>query len=178
MHDEPDRTLSEWPGILVWLVVTAGFLMGSVVMINMAFGPLVSSMSARGWEPAEAIVQSSFVDTPHRRQYALKTQYAYQWKGEAYESDQVFFDDMVGVRRSYYHAVNRDLLRHKSTDNPLQIWVNPKEPGQAVIFRDMRWDKFLGNMVFFLIWAVITYVLTRGAIEGLKDLRNRPRAKD
>ena len=130
----------------------------------MALGPVVKSVRSLGWEEAEAQLISSYVDVPARRQYLLKATYTYTWEGEEYTSESVFFDEMVGVRRMYYHGLNRELMTDRERGQPLQIWVNPNAPRQSVLFRLIRWDKFAGNLLFFGIWSMITAALTASAI--------------
>ena len=159
-EDDPKGSFG---GNFVLIVVTIAFVVGAFPMTKMAFGPLVQSALATQWEPAQGIVEGSFVDVPARRQYRIEARYVYDWDGERLTSDVVFFDDMVGVRKDYYQDINRQLLRHKSPKNPMTVWVNPDAPHQSVLFREVRWDKFAGNLLLFTIWAGITAALV-GAV--------------
>lgn len=167
MEPDEDQASDENGSVLgnaVFVMVAIAFLFGAIPMTKMAFGPIVSSIQAQSWEETDATVLSSFVNVPHRRQYRLETQYTYEWEGTVYSGERVFFDEMVGVRKGYYNEVNRELLRHKPDDNPIRIWLDPENPDQSVIYRDVRWDKFFGNMIFFLIWAAITFGLVGGLV--------------
>jgi hypothetical protein len=155
-------------GNAVLIVITVAFVIGALPMTKMAFGPLVQSALATQWEPVPAVIQSSVVAVPDRRQYLIEARYQYEWQGTQYSSDSVFFDEMVGVRKSYYHQISRQLLRHKSPENPITAWVNPNAPEQAVLFRHVRWDKFLGNMILFSIWAGITAVLAGASLAAFR----------
>ena len=170
--DEVDLVVDErrgsFAGNFVLVVVTAGFVAALFPVTKMAFWPLVQSALATQWEAAQGVIESTFVDVPARRQYRIEARYIYDWKGEKLTSDVVFFDDMVGVRRGYYHDINRQLLRHQSPDNPITVWVNPNAPDQAVLFREFRWDKFAGNLVLFGIWAGITAALVGATLATLR----------
>ncbi len=166
MTRDPDDESGSALGNLILVVIMIGFLIGLVPLATMVFGPAIGTLRALNWEPAEAVIASSFVDVPYRRQYRLETRYTYEWDGVIHSSDRVFFDDMVGVRKGYYHRVNRALLRHKIVDNPITVWVNPQSPSQAVIYPQMRWDKFAGNLFMFAIWTAITLALVAAVWNG------------
>ncbi|NNE87502.1 MAG: DUF3592 domain-containing protein [Silicimonas sp.] len=155
-------------GNFVLIVVTLAFVIAAFSITKMTFGPLVRSALATQWQPATGVIETSFVDMPARRQYRIEARYAYDWEGERLTSEQVFFDDTVGLRKTYYHEINRQLLRHKSPENPITVWVNPGAPDQAVLFRAVRWDKFAGNLLLFLIWAGITKGLVGSSIAVLR----------
>lgn len=159
-----DEENVSFAGNAILVVVTVGFLIASFPLAWMALGPVVKSAQALGWKEAEAQLISSYVDVPAPRQYLLKATYAYTWEGEEYTSENVFFDEMVGVRRMYYHGLSRELKINRERGQPLQIWVNPDSPDQSVIFRHVRWDKFAGNFLFFGIWSTIAAVLTASVI--------------
>ena len=120
-------------GNAVYAIVTVAFLLGAFPMTMMTFGPLYKSVTACNWETTEAVVVSSHLSVPHRRQYQIETVYRYNWQGEAFTGERVFFDEMVGLRKAYYHDANRELLRHKNESNPLMIWLDPNAPENAVI---------------------------------------------
>lgn len=163
---EQDGQKGSFIGNLVLVLIAVGFLAGLFPLTKMAFGPLVNSVRAAQWEQADGVVLSSFVDVPHRRQYRIEARFVYTWDGASYTSETVFFDDTVGVRKSYYQDVNRQLLRHKSARNPIDVWVNPDKPAQAVIFRHIRWDKFAGNSFFLAVWGAIAFVLVGSVLSA------------
>lgn len=170
-------TKDEIPGTIIWFIITLAFLAGSLFMVPMAFGPIAKSIEAQSWMQVEGIVLRSAVKQETHRQYIIQAEFTYDWDGESFVSNKVFFDEMVGLRRQYYNDVNRQLLRHKNAENPLKIWVNPTAPKEAVVFRHIRWDKVLGNFLIFSIWLVITALMTLGVLSALKDLWFQNRSK-
>lgn len=146
-------------GNLVVVIITFGFLIGSIQWTQIALRPVVKSIEARGWVETPAVIQSSMLDQPHRRQYQIKARYSYDWDATALNGTAVFFDEFVGVRKSYYAEINRTLLAHRSQENPIAIWVNPDDPTEAVIYRHIRWDKLGGNLILAGVWWIITAVL-------------------
>ncbi|MEJ6404703.1 DUF3592 domain-containing protein [Yoonia sp. 2307UL14-13] len=162
-------------GNFVLVVVTIAFAIGVIPMVKIAFGPVFMTITSSDWRQVDAVVLSSVLDQPDRRQYRVKARYTYDWDGDSYVADRVFFDDMVGVRRTYYANVIRTLLRHSSRDNPIPVWVDPDNPNSAVIYRHIRWDKLAGNMSLFGIWALVTTGLVGACIA---TVRGEPEKND
>lgn len=122
-------------------VMIVGFIIATFVTAGWAFKPVSMSLKAKHWQETPAIITSHYVDA-RENQYSLKANYSYSWEGTEYNSDRVFFNETVGLRKDYYTNIYHQLSKHGSPSNPIMIWVNPKRPHQAVIFKHIRWDKF------------------------------------
>ena len=157
-------------GTLILFIITVGFVIGSFFWGRNAFAPLIKTAIAQSWERADGVVSSSYVDVVDRRQYKIRAEYHYRWNDMDYMSEAVFFDHMSGVRKTYYNNIHRELSRHSTANNPIDIWVNPKRPEQAVIYRHIRWDKFLVNLLFFAIWMFITLGLVGASYAAVRDI--------
>ena len=157
------------PGTLILLVLSIVFVIGSFLWGGNTFMPLVKSFEARSWQAGQAVVQSHMVREVERRQYVVEARYDYSWDGQDFTSERIFFDEMFGVRKRYYQNINRELSDHKDDRNPIRIWINPKQPQEAVIYRHVRWDKFAGNLLLFAIWMLITIGLCTASVLTLRD---------
>ena len=62
-----------------------------------------------------------------------------------------------------------------SRNEPLSVWINPKSPSKAVIYRHIRWDKLGAGILFLSLWALITFILVRSA---LAELNHGPSSED
>lgn len=97
-----------------------------------------------------------------------KARYRYQFNGTTYESDRVcvaHFSDNIG---SYHNDLLGKLKRIKRTGEPILVWVNPQDPFQAVIDRDMRWGLFAFVSGFCSIFIVIGLVVIYAGIRAAK----------
>lgn len=121
----------------------------------MVITPVAQSVQASQWAPAEAVIDSSYVENK-ARQYKIRGSYRYNWQGQDYSSDRFFFDESVGIRKTYYRKLAKQLSKHKSASVPIQVWVNSKHPDQAVIYRYIRWDKLFFNGFFSSIFLIIS----------------------
>lgn len=121
--------------------------------------PMISGWwSAKSWEPVQAelleykLTSSNSDDTTT---YKATARYQYDYLGQRYVGKRVGFaggSDNVG---SYHQDMNRQLGRVRSGSRPLNIWVNPNEPADAVIDRGMRWGLLAFKSLFLFLFGGI-----------------------
>lgn len=133
-----------------------GFIVAAFATSIMALNPIKLSIDARHWQPVSAIITDHYFDA-RENQYAVQANYEYRWNDEPYKASRVFFDETVGLRRSYYVNINRQFSRHMSPSNPITVWVNPEKPTQSVIFKHIRWDKFAFASFFCACFAAFGF---------------------
>jgi len=131
--------------VLGYCFAATFLIIGLYVFIQITAKPVFQSFEARNWQATPIAQMSSYVDN-RDNQPSLKANYSYEWNGQSYKSDRVFFDESVGLRKAYYRRMKRGLS--KKTD----VWVNPKSPEQSVIYRYVRWDKVLVKVLFSSIF--------------------------
>ena len=161
-------------GMIILWIIAAGFCVITPLITYSVLKPVGLTIAAQNWEARPAVILSSHVQN-RNRQYRLRTEYSYVWDNETHVSRRTFFDETLGVRESYYHQLNRQLSRHKSRNEPLSVWINPKSPSKAVIYRHIRWDKLGAGILFLSLWALITFILVRSA---LAELNHGPSSED
>ena len=91
----------------------------------------------RDWQPLQA--QLGSVSGSNNETTA---QYSYEIKGVSYRGDRVYvavFNDNIG---SYHSTMLARLESYQRAGGSVPIWVNPREPSQAVVDREMRWGLF------------------------------------
>ncbi len=142
-------------GILFFGVFAAAgigfFLYGATPMIS-------GWWSAKSWEPAQAELLEYDLKSSHSDDtttYKVTARYRYDYFGQSYVGDRVGFaggSDNIG---SYHHDLNRTLSRVRGGSQALNIWVNPNEPSEAVIDRDMRWGLLAFKSLFLFLFGGI-----------------------
>ncbi|MCP4877130.1 MAG: DUF3592 domain-containing protein [Gammaproteobacteria bacterium] len=170
------RRLLVIPGLLFGLFFAGGgFFMASETSLPM----WQNWQRMQGWQPNDARLLS-FSGAENE----TRVHYRYEYGGASYRSKNtgvVQFKDNIG---SWHRDMQALLGRIKRGDEALRIWVNPFDPAQAVIDRDMRWGLFaLVNgfyAVFILIGLAVIYASIRSANKiparhrpSLWDLRKR-----
>jgi hypothetical protein len=83
--------------------------------------------------------------------------YSYVWQGQKFQSDRLSFSQMKtrewGVDADGWDAKLKGLL--PSPGGSFSVWVNSKQPEQAVMLRDIRWLE-LGAMVAIGLLLVVS----------------------
>jgi hypothetical protein len=83
--------------------------------------------------------------------------YSYAWQGQTYQSDGLSFSQMKtrewGADADGWDAKLRAML--PEAGGQFTVWVNPKQPSQAVMLRDIRWLE-LGAMVAIGLLLVVS----------------------
>eukprot|EP01061_Rhynchopus_euleeides_P045971 TRINITY_DN8528_c0_g1_i1.p1 TRINITY_DN8528_c0_g1~~TRINITY_DN8528_c0_g1_i1.p1 ORF type:complete len:426 (+),score=75.26 TRINITY_DN8528_c0_g1_i1:50-1279(+) len=113
------------------------------------------------WEPVEARLQhcnvtdSKLVKKRRTRSWGVDAIYTYTWQGKDYESSQVwFYGNDIGP--SYSRAVNACLLHENSST----VFVNPENPTDSVMMRELWFRPYSGLLFLQLISFGFAWIFT------------------
>ena len=91
-----------------------------------------------------------------------EARYRYRRNGVTYQGDRVYVASLNDNIGSYHPDLLARLKSQQRTGEPVDVWVNPIDPQQAVIDRDMRWGLFALMTgfcsIFIFIGLLISYV--------------------
>jgi len=137
-----------------FILFGAAFFLPGLYVFTMPASDLAYSARAQMWQAAQAQIIS--VELTHegseRRTYEAKGEYSYEWEGQSYTSKKIMFNKNPDSQRKYQGKVVRKLEYAHSKGRPVDIWVNPRKPSEAVIYRGVRWGKVLLMFLFSLIF--------------------------
>ncbi len=128
------RLLRAVPALLFGLM----FAGGGVFFLSETALPVWQDWRAmQQWQPAQA----QLISVKGGERYT-RVHYEYQFNGSVFEGARAYlatFNDNIG---SYHEDFYGWLKSRQRAGEPVPIWVDPKNPAQAVIDRDMRWGLF------------------------------------
>jgi len=84
--------------------------------------------------------------------YSLEGSYEYRYHGRGYSSDQISYysgSDNIGS----WHSETEQHIRIAAGQGRLTAWVNPDDPQESYLVRDIRWAKLGFMSIFFLIFG-------------------------
>jgi hypothetical protein len=145
------------PGLIFGLAFAAG---GVFILSETAMPTWNNWSEMQNWQPAHAqLLEVSGSENETRARYR------YQVSGVDYYGDRVYVTDLKDNIGSYHkHLLNR-LRGQLQAGQTIPIWVNPFNPQQAVIDRDMRWGLFALMSgfcsIFILIGLLVAYAMIR-----------------
>lgn len=101
--------------------------------------PILKSLEARDWVEHPCVIENSYVKT-HRgsdgNTYSVQIYFRYEWDGVSHLSKSYSFSDFASSgRRS-----KEEIVRQYPIGSQAVCFVNPENPGEAVIHREM--DRF------------------------------------
>ena len=150
--------LSVIPGVIFGIIFAAG---GFFMLLQTAWPTWQSWSAMQQWQPAQA----QLTELSGGENYT-RARYQYEVDGVGYQSDRVYVADMNDNIGSYHHDLLNSLRSYHVTQKPVSIWVNPQDPQQAVIDRDMRWGLFAFMSVFCAIFIVAGLVIAYASVRS------------
>lgn len=143
------------------------FVGGGVVSGAMLYLQMRESWLARSYVPVPALVGSvvldqSFINHEDRR-YRTEAEFSYTFEGRPYVSRRVSFnsteDELVTYQKNMYDR----LLAAQESHRPVELWVDPDNPENAVHDRSILWGRSLtylvvGSLFMFIGIKVLTFL--------------------
>jgi len=141
------RALKMIPGLIFGLF----FAGGGLFFLSQTALPTWQDWNAmKSWQPAQARLLSV-----SGSENQTEASYRYRMKGVTYQNDRVYvasYNDNIG---SYHLDLRARLRSQQSTGETVGVWINPIDPQQAVIDRDMRWGLFAFSAGFCSIFVFV-----------------------
>ena len=124
--------------------------------------------AAHAWTETPAEITSCVLES-HRGSkgsvsYRIRGQFTYTFNGKKYRSDKVSFytsSDNVGrFHQRIFHQLESARLSKKT----LPCWVNPKDPYEAVLIRDLRPEMMGFQLLFVFFFGGAAFAVLSGAL--------------
>lgn len=120
---------------------------------------LLAAWQVRHWQPVPAtVLQAELREQRHSEgglTYAVHARYRYAWGPRTYEGDRVGLEaaggaDNVGDWHRQWHG---RLLRAQAQGQAITVWVDPADPGNALIDPAIRWSLLIFRLPFALVFT-------------------------
>jgi len=113
--------------------------------------PLIQSYRiAQTWQPVPAEILRVGGDDS-----STTAKYTYSFKGEKYQGDRVYLADFNDNIGGYHNDLQRMLKRALNQGKLVTIHLDPSNPGDAVLDREMRWGLFTLMVLFCTVFVAI-----------------------
>jgi hypothetical protein len=132
----------------------------------MVYPELVEWTNVKSWQPAQATLQTAKLKinrSSKNTTYKATATYQYFYNGQGYTNNRVALFTEADNIGSFQEQLGRQLEDSFQRQRPIQVWVNPDDPQQAVIDRDMRWGLLSVKMIFVIAFGGIALVLMYSA---------------
>ena len=65
----------------------------------------------------------------------------------------------------------RELIACQKANRPFHCYVNPAQPDQAILYRDLRWEMMVVQLIFVLMFGSVGFGLLFGGLAAVKKSR-------
>ena len=112
-------------------------------------------MSANWVRVPAQLREVKVVSTPAKgtHTYRVRASYQYEFGGTRYDGTRVGYETGSDGFNIYHTQLAGRLRGAMDRGRPVQAWVNPSDPQQAFLVRELRWQKLLLTSVFGLMFA-------------------------
>lgn len=125
------------------------------------FGPLSALWQharSASWERVPAYLDSVALAS-HRGSdsttYSVTARYRYHYQGRDFVGERVGYDSSKDNLGKDHQQLEARLKGYQRRGQPLLIWVNPMQPQEAYLVRELRWKKLSFMGIFGLIFATV-----------------------
>ncbi|MBN1237965.1 MAG: DUF3592 domain-containing protein [Gammaproteobacteria bacterium] len=120
------------------------FLIGCVFVSKIALVPmLVDAHRMQSWVQGEARLSSAGVDvrrSDDSTTYQARATYTYEYEGLTYSGDRVAVGGGADNIGDFQQKLGQELRRAYESGRPVPVWIDPDDPREAVLNRDLRFE--------------------------------------
>lgn len=172
-----DKPGKKQPGLWVMGLFALPFAAVGVGMLLLSVLPTLYDWSRmQFWQPVNATLLAANLNSSRSSKstsYHVTARYRYEVAGRAYEGERVAISgggDNVG---DFQEALGERLEQALRAGQPVQVWVNPSHPADAVIDRSLRPGLLAFKMVFVVLFGGVGVGLLVFVLRGGKPLNHQ-----
>ncbi|MGD8328681.1 MAG: DUF3592 domain-containing protein [Acidobacteriota bacterium] len=135
---------------------------------------IIAWSRAQSWVEVPARIISADLDVNHgddSTTYRVRAEFQYDWDGRSYTSHRVAFGSGSDNIGSFHQDKYDELRRYAGTDRLFRCFLNPEQPGEAVLYRELRWGMLGFEAVFAAVFCLVGYGLMFAAIYGSRKVK-------
>lgn len=169
-----------------WLLLTIGlpFLIGGSLVGFVAARSVIRGLAARGWPEVPARILAAELRS-HRGSkgsvtYDVAATYEYRFDGRTFRGTRVSVFGGSDSGESFHRRVADELGGYRERGEPFRAFVNPADPGDAVLYPDLRYGLLFFMSIFVILFGGVGALMVGGSFLGLGADRGyrRPRPKN
>lgn len=149
-----------------------------VVMIVLTARSLAFAYKVTMWTETPATIVSTALDGQGGKSSCeARASYRYVVDGRTHTGYRVSIHggrDNIG---SFQRTAYAELRQHQESGRPFRCFVNPLDPGDAVLYRDPRWGLILFKAMFGVVFGGVGFGLMAGAVYGRRCLAKEAELK-
>lgn len=154
------------------------FLLAGLAMSWVYFSGYADWLRALNWRETPCRIDSAELKTSRGGDtdtYEVVASYRYHFDGREYHGKQVGLGSGSDNIGDYQQRIHRELLafvsKNREAEENFRCFVNPSNPSQAVIYRELRWPMQAFRAIFALTFPAVGAGLVAGGWINARNLR-------
>lgn len=159
-------------GCLILLALS--FVAIAVVMDLLLWRTMAQEDAAQAWVEVPAIIKqaklketfsSPSIGGRHHSSttYQATATYEYEFGGRQFTGEQVTLQNLSDDLGDFQRNAFLELKRHRDEKKPFRCFVNPRNPQQAVLYRETRWEVLAFDTLFPAVFGAVGFGVLSGA---------------
>ncbi|MBX7257431.1 MAG: DUF3592 domain-containing protein [Candidatus Hydrogenedentes bacterium] len=152
-----------------------------VVMAWVMLSTVVTWQSMRSWVEVPAKIEAAELEEDSGSDsttYRCTARYSYEYGGRGFIGTRVAIGSGSDNIGSYQQDVYSKLVQYRDSGQDFRCFVNPNEPSEAILFRDLRWGMLLFHSVFVVAFGGVGWGLIFGAFWSMRRMRESNRLRN
>jgi hypothetical protein len=151
-----------------------------VFMAGLVLWSALDHLAMRSWRETPCTILSAELETnpgddggsTHR----VTARYRYVVDEKPYENSRVGLHTGADNIGSFHQDAYRQLKHHQETGEPFRGWVNPRDPADAILYRDARWEMLAFQSIFGAVFGGVGFGLLAWALISRRKTAARKQA--
>jgi hypothetical protein len=171
---QEDRSPNERGASLGAILFSIPFILVGFGVLIFGLWPIYRNYQSQSWIEVPATILSAELNENYDSDgstYSVAVHYSYEVQGQHFTSDKIDFYTGSDSSKSFHENRYRILKPYIGSTRLYPAYVDPADPSDAVLFREVRWlaTGFLTG--FGSIFLVVGLVVVVMAVKGTKVLR-------
>ena len=149
----------------------------AAVGVGMAWFTLSTVMAwhaMQEWEEVPARIEHAELEEHHgddSTTYSVDARYTYEYGGQQYTGTRVAIGHGSDNVTSFHQDAYDELAQYRESGQPFRCFVNPRDPSESILYRDLRWEMLLFYSAFVVTFGGAGVGLVGAGIWGVRKTR-------
>jgi len=175
-----NMTRSDKRGMGCLILFATPFAGGGLFVGYLALSMVLGWVEVLSWQEVPARIHSAeLIENvgDDSVTYRVEAHYEYRFLGDTYQGYRVSLSESADNVGSFHEDVYRELARYQESEQTFRCFVNPDEPSEAILYRNLRWGLLGLMLVFALVFGGVGFGLIIGAFIGQRIVTKEERLK-
>jgi Protein of unknown function (DUF3592) len=127
-----------------------------VVMTWLMVSTVLAWHGMQSWDQAPAQILHAELEVHQgddSTTYSVEARYTYEYEGQQYTGTRVAISGSADNIGSFQQDAYDELSRHRDSEQPFLCFVNPGDPSDAVLYRNLRWELLMLQSTFAIVFG-------------------------